>query len=953
MANIVEHILVVVFCCLVIENGLAQELLLGTPSIYQHSKKEYQAGSQNWEAIYEGNTIYFANNGGLLTYNGVDWKTHTTPNNTIMRSVCTTPSGKIYTGAQNEIGYFQHNANGILNYVNLKDSLHWETEEISEIWDIEIIDSQVYFTSGRYLHCYQKGKTNHFGHDAYISEMGKIQEQIWYHAEEKGVFRIVQGKEQAVQWSKGKTMLNVIAFVEAFDGAVFIITEKKGIFLFDDASNSIQQWKTNGDDFLMEKRISSATYDKRYGLFIGTYLGGLVTINSKGLVTALYNKKNGLQNNAVNCVMIAPNGTIWIGSNNGIDEIDATQSHFKFYPDNDLEGAVYDLDSWKGHLFFSTSNGLYYLEEKDYYNPLHENTFQLVPGTEGQTWGTDIIDGHLYCAHHEGPLQILPSFTPQALSDEGGAWKFVPLNADIVAVGHYYGVSLYKRQANGHLQFFRKVNNFEESARIMLLDQYDNLWISHPYKKVYKLTFNADYSQENIKVYSQADGFNSDDRNYVFNINQHCYLTNETGIYQYDQQQDQFVKDQVLNTYFQEGNHVRRLIQDQQDIWCISNDFTTRLRFNDQGLNDKIEAFQLKNLTTQETYIGGFEELFPLSDQRLIISTEAGALHYNYQDTETIPLEIAIKSIHLPIHNDSIIYGGFGPTPPIELDAQQNNIRFTYSNLIPSSNKSLNYSTRIQSLNTNWSTWQATNFKNYTNLPHGDHVLEVKAISNNGTESEVIEVPFTIATPWHKSNLAYLLYTLLFLGCLASIFWMLQARHRQNTKQLEQAKLEKEKELEHIKKEKLLNEIEFKNQELATSTLHLLQKNRTIETLKTKFDELNNHIKNHELRKELNNILTIFREDLRQEEDWEKFTKQFDQAHHDFITKLKTRHPNLTPNDHKICALLKMNLTTKEMAPLLNISIRGVEISRYRLRKKLEVDRSVNLNSYFNSEHFV
>jgi len=87
-------------------------------------------------------------------------------------------------------------------------------------------------------------------------------------------------------------------------------------------------------------------------------------------------------------------------------------------------------------------------------------------------------------------------------------------------------------------------------------------------------------------------------------------------------------------------------------------------------------------------------------------------------------------------------------------------------------------------------------------------------------------------------------------------------------------------------------------------------------------------------------------EDDKMDEDWEHFTIHFDKVHNDFFVALKERHPNLTPNELKLCAYLRMSLSTKEMAQLMNISVRGVEISRYRLRKKLRIPTETNLFNY-------
>ena len=82
-------------------------------------------------------------------------------------------------------------------------------------------------------------------------------------------------------------------------------------------------------------------------------------------------------------------------------------------------------------------------------------------------------------------------------------------------------------------------------------------------------------------------------------------------------------------------------------------------------------------------------------------------------------------------------------------------------------------------------------------------------------------------------------------------------------------------------------------------------------------------------------------------EDWAFFEKAFNHADKDFFKKVKEIHPELTANDLKLCVYLRLNLSSKEIAPLLNISHRSVEIKRYRLRKKINLDRSIQLNDYF------
>ena len=94
---------------------------------------------------------------------------------------------------------------------------------------------------------------------------------------------------------------------------------------------------------------------------------------------------------------------------------------------------------------------------------------------------------------------------------------------------------------------------------------------------------------------------------------------------------------------------------------------------------------------------------------------------------------------------------------------------------------------------------------------------------------------------------------------------------------------------------------------------------------------------------QLRKIQKVIDEGMNDQRDWNLFENSFNEAHESFFKKLKANHPDLVPNDLKLCAYLRMNMSSKEMASLLNISLRGVEIRRYRLRKKLDVPHDKNL----------
>ena len=150
-----------------------------------------------------------------------------------------------------------------------------------------------------------------------------------------------------------------------------------------------------------------------------------------------------------------------------------------------------------------------------------------------------------------------------------------------------------------------------------------------------------------------------------------------------------------------------------------------------------------------------------------------------------------------------------------------------------------------------------------------------------------------------------------------------------------------------LKNENLQAEIEHKNTELASVAMHLVQKGELLGKIKEELMRLkrssngDNHT-NGDYKK----LIHILGEEDKMDKDWEHFAVHFDKVHSDFLRTLKASHPALSAHELKLCAYLLMNLSSKEIAQLMNIPVRGVEISRYRLRKKFKISTETNLFNY-------
>jgi DNA-binding CsgD family transcriptional regulator len=157
-------------------------------------------------------------------------------------------------------------------------------------------------------------------------------------------------------------------------------------------------------------------------------------------------------------------------------------------------------------------------------------------------------------------------------------------------------------------------------------------------------------------------------------------------------------------------------------------------------------------------------------------------------------------------------------------------------------------------------------------------------------------------------------------------------------KELELKELESSQKIIRLNNDKLRNDIETKNRELATSTMSIIKKNEFLNTIKIELLEGK--------EKNVSKVVHIIDKNLNNTDDWKMFQEAFNNADKKFLDKVKDKHPDLTPNDLRLCAYLRLNLSSKEIAPLLNISPRSVEVKRYRLRKKMSLDHNSNLTNY-------
>jgi len=938
---------------------------IGLPDIINYPKQIYNAGLQNWDIKQDKKgLVYFANNEGLLSFDGRYWIIYPLPNKTIVRSVEIGPDNRIYTGGQDEIGYFAPKANGQLQYNSLIDQIPEKDRSFGDVWDIICFKGNTYFRSSNKIFKFTNGKVDVFNATDEWSYLGICNEQLYAHDFKTGLLKF--GNDAWSAFSTNNTLppnVAVTGILPVNSDSAVITTLKHGLYIL--ANNNIAVLESVNNAVFKNERIYASVAVNKNLMALATSSNGVFITDFKGNIIQRFSRTEGLQNNNVLSILSDSQNNLWLGLDNGIDLV-AYNSSIKQIKPMLQDGSGYTAILNNNRLYMGTSNGLYSVPLQPLPDlSFSKGSFTAVNNTKGQTWGLAQINNQLLLGHHEGAF-VVNNNNATSISSNKGFWNFVPLSDNYpvsgIVSGGYNGLNIFSYN-NGQFRFVKTIEDFNESSRFVTLDKDKNIWVSHPYHGVFKIIQKADGSYS-IFAYSNTRGLPSLLNNHIYTIKQELLVATEKGIYVYNKEKDNF-ETSVSYQKLLGNQSIRYLKEDNNgNVWFIHEKSLGVIDFSKK----EPAVIQIPELTNKMQ--SGFEFIYAVNENNIIIGGEKGFYHINYAKyRQTIPkLLVQIRSLRIINKTDSLLFGGYYANNVQGQDKKDipsisyrwKTFRIEYASPLFGNQSTLKYSYRLKGYDNNWSEWTYRTEKEYTNLPAGTFSFEVKVRNNLGNESEVANYSFSILPPWYKTNWAKALYLAMIATGLYFLYsWQEKKFKQQQVKYEEEEKrlryihdleiAKSESELVALRNEKLEADIHFKNSELASSAMHLVKKSELVSKMKMELAHVMKGVGNPQAETELKKIIKSISEDDNMDREWENFALHFDKVHSDFISALKEKHPGLSNNEVKLCAYLRMNLSTKEIAQLMNISVRGVEVSRYRLRKKIELATEVSLFDYLIS----
>ena len=931
---------------------------VGVPYIQNYTKGTYLSGNQNWSIAKSKNGVmHFGNAQGLLNFDGKYWRQYEMPNRQIVRAVATDDSGKVYTGSYGEFGYWSIK-NNRQSYTSLIGLLPAKNPLNSEIWKIYPDGDRVLFQTFSDIYIYKNNKITVVRAPGSFLFLHQVNDRFIVEVLGKGLYELQGNKLSALKNEGNLPPADILSILPYKDGKLLIGTRKNALYLYD--GKTYTPFNTQASPFLKTYQLNNGTriLDKYYAY--GTILNGIVIIDENGRIIQQINKSSGLQNNTILSLHIDQEQNLWAGLDNGIDRIELNSPLYFYFDKAGRFGTVYSSLISNGNIYLGTNQGLFYSKWAPGAGiPFN---FELIPQSQGQVWELMEIDGQLFCGHNEGTFRIVDGKMLK-VSDAAGGWTLKKLknNPEYLIQGTYNGLVLFKKDNSGAWKYHHKIENFGEPSRYVEQDGKGDLWVSHAYKGLYRLTLSHDLKKVvSTQYYDERDGLPSGYNIHVFPFENKLVYSSDHGFYLYDEVSNRFNKYQALNTKLGSFAQSNRIIPaGHHKYWFINHGKTGLADFSIPGkANIETNRFSVLDGRMVQYY----ENISKISESIYLISVDDGFVVYNDGPVKPSPLQktipaVLVRMVYDLTDTDKIISEQGNAGSAIAIPFRRNNIRITYA--LPYYRQAdVKYQFKLEGYSKHWSDWSSASQKDFTNLSWGKYRFLIKARTSGQVQSEITVFEFEVLPPFYATTLAYVFYVLLLMALLF-LFKKLYERKLLKDKLRITAKLQLEKEeilkreaensekqIAKLEREKLQAELAGKNRELANSAMSLVYKNELLQKLSQEIAKLKDgdgKLISEDQQRKIQHIIT---EGMNDERDWVLFENSFNDAHESFFKKLKAKHPDLVPNDLKLCAFLHMNMSSKEMASLLNISLRGVEIRRYRLRKKLNIPHDMNLTEF-------
>ena len=733
---------------------------------------------------------------------------------------------------------------------------------------------------------------------------------------EKGIYKMTgSGFEKIEGWSILEN--NVIHAIEKHQNKTYIFTKKNGVYVEEKGVLSV--WNNPLNAILKTANINVAKFIKNNKLIIGTANKGVYIFDLNSGSYKNINRNNMLMNNSILSIGQDKENDLWLGLDNGIAHVEVNSPISIFYDNSGILGSVYSVVSTPKGYLMASNHGVFKYEDKQ---------LSLIPNTQGQAWNISKINNKYLIGHNEGTF-VYDNGLFYKSSPINGGWNLTKSsinNSYLQAT--YSGVIIYNNATD--LKQYIVINKILKPIKYVAQNRKNEIWAADNNRGLYRIQYNDAYETTNVENVTQRSKIANDFGVKIFEFrNEILFLVNKSW-YTYNSISNKLEANELFNANFKNISNIVSIDENHflvlqegllYHIYAHDNKFI-RTIIQEKYYKGKIINDNLKVFKNNENYLLNLDDGFISLQLKYANKKKSNISIEAFVDNTLVKNKEKIKyNSELRIH---VISGVFGATRP---------------NLFYKINGTKEFIPVNEGLIV------------LNNLNSGSH--EITIYLHDGLHYDKISnFQFIVAKPWYFSFWMIALYFII-IGVILYLYYKwnnlryiqkmkLQEEELKHQKKILEMELKAENELNSQEYEKHILELEIqsKSSEVAGKSLSIAKQSEMIEKIQGILDTETDFNK---LKSEIKKAIKI---NSVNKHEWETFETNLNQIHNAFIVNLSKKYPNLTPKDIKLCIYLKMNLSSKEIAPMMNISFRGVELQRYRLRKKLNLVQDENLSKF-------
>ncbi len=900
------------------------------PEIIHYDTKDMGFGAQSWDIEQDENgVVYVANENKVLIFDGSKWNSVATNNAMVNRSLFVKNKDSIYFGADGHFGLLIDDDTGAYKVSLLNNVNRSVSDSAEEYWRIHEIDNEVVFQTFSNLYINQGNIITKIPAPCCFRWSYKVNGDLYVNDYEYGIFKL-SGTSLLPIYNSNELNANIIGVTQVGKDLI-LISDIKGLFILNND-------KVVPLDFSLSEEVKKAQVfsflkleDGRIAL--GTVSNGLYILDLGNGKTENINKLKGLQNNTVLSIFQDDEHNLWLALDYGVDYLKLNSSLKYFYDYYGKLGTTYAAIKDESFYYVGTNQGLYLLDSKS--EVQEADPEQLL---KGQVWNIVSINDDVLVGHDTGAYAL----SGKEISKMGfskGAWDFRSFkykNKNLILSPHYNGVSLYEKIDDNWKEY--QLSGFNKSVRYLEIDQDNYIWLALRSEGVFK--FSLDDS--NNALVKEAFFPLSDFEGVVLSLSKvknQIVITSGFNSYTYKPENNLFIKKELGNR----KGYAPRIIEKGNEIWYVDNKGI--VIENEKGLKSLEEL--------QDQLVPDVLNSFTLDDELELIPIYSGFSVYvrdNLLPVDSAREEVLIRDFVSVNSNMSYLEKS-------EIPFQDNDLKIRYA--LPIYGKKVRYQSKIN--DQEWSDWTTSTEYTLYNLNEGEYTFHIRAKYDETIKESSFF--FTVEPPIYRTSWAYVLYLLL-IGAIVFVAFsinrykmkkqkikLLKQKEEKLNKQEEEykaQKLEQERKIIELKNSKLEDEIKAKSRELTQIAYVNLNKNKILKKIRDKIVKIQESPNTRSKDSNYTDLKRLVEYYITDKES-KLFKINFDKSHQEFYERLSKQHPGLTSKDLRLCAYLKMNLSSKEIAPLLGISPQSVDVNRHKLRKKLNLSSDDNLTQFLVS----